>query len=84
MTYYVYIIYSKSIDKYYKGYTSNLLSRIKSHNYGNSTYTKNGIPWVLKLSIEKKTKFEAIILERKLKNLNRERLETFMLKYKNT
>jgi len=34
-----------------------------------------------KIIIKKETKFEALKLERKLKNLNRERLEAFILKY---
>lgn len=84
MAYSVYIIYSKSLDKYYKGCTSNLNRRLKDHNLGYSTYTKSGVPWVLILELKKETKSEALVLERKLKNLNRERLKRFIEKYKDS
>ncbi len=82
MAYSVYIIYSKSLNRYYKGYTSNLNRRLKEHNSGYSTYTKTGMPWVLILELKKETKSEALVLERKLKNLNRERLKRFIDKYR--
>lgn len=80
--FYTYILYSESADKFYIGQTSNMSERIIFHNKGYQTYTKKYIPWKLVLSIEKETRSEAIILERKLKNLNRERLIAFIDKYK--
>ena len=47
MKYFVYIIYSNLLDKYYIGYTSDLNQRILRHNDGWSRSTKAGIPWVL-------------------------------------
>ena len=47
MAYYVYIIYSKSLDKFYIGSTQDLEDRLKRHNSGRSRYTKPGIPWVI-------------------------------------
>ena len=47
MKYYVYIIYSKSIDKYYIGYTADIETRIKKHNTGATRSTKPGKPWEL-------------------------------------
>lgn len=44
---YVYIIYSKSLDKLYKGSTADLRKRIKNHNQGKVISTKNGKPWLL-------------------------------------
>ncbi len=79
--YYTYILYSESIDKYYKGHTINVDNRLKRHNKAEVNYTSKGIPWKLVLALEKKTKSDAIKLERKLKNLNRERLEAFIVKY---
>ena len=81
MTYFVYILYSKKLDKYYKGHTNNVDNRLSRHNNGQSTYTKSGIPWTLVLALPKPTKQEAIILEKKLKNLNKNRLEAFIKKY---
>lgn len=45
--FYVYIIYSKKINKYYVGYSSNLKERIRKHNCGSSKYTSKGTPWKL-------------------------------------
>jgi putative endonuclease len=39
------------------------------------------IPWVKVLVIEKPTRSEAMILEKKLKNLNSEDLRKFITKY---
>ncbi|MBL7900854.1 MAG: GIY-YIG nuclease family protein [Bacteroidia bacterium] len=35
------------MDRRYIGQTSDLASRIKAHNSGESTYTQKGIPWTL-------------------------------------
>ena len=45
--YYVYILYSKSINKLYKGFTANLKNRIEQHNKQEIKFTKNGTPWIL-------------------------------------
>ena len=79
--YFVYILYSEKLDKYYKGQTSNLKSRLERHNRGLETYTKKGTPWILVGFLTKSERSEAIILEKKLKNLNRKRLEDFIKKY---
>ncbi len=44
--------------------------------------TRSGKPWVLVWSIEKGDRSLAMILERKLKNLRRDRLIAFMKKYR--
>ena len=46
------------------------------------TSTKPYAPWINKLMIIKSNRSEAIILEKKLKNLNRQRLLAFIEKYK--
>jgi putative endonuclease len=43
--YYVYILYSDSIDRHYIGSTENYEKRLLNHNNGLSTFTKRGIPW---------------------------------------
>ena len=80
--YFVYIIYSNSHNKYYVGQTNNFDMRIARHNSGTERYTSAYKPWEKVLVIEKSTRSEAVILERKLKNLNRERLLQFIEKYK--
>jgi putative endonuclease len=82
MEYYVYILYSPSIDSYYKGQTSDIDDRLKRHNNSQEKATKFGVPWTLVWSTKKETRGEALILERKLKNLSRERTIQFINKYK--
>ena len=65
--FYTYIIYSKSTDKYYVGYTHDLKIRLERHNTGWSRSTKSGIPWKLVYSEEFKTKSEAIKRENEIK-----------------
>ncbi len=81
MTFYVYIIYSESHDKYYIGQTNDITDRIKRHNNGHEKFTSLYLPWLLKCSIEKSTRSEAMLLESKLKNLNRQKLIKFIEKY---
>jgi putative endonuclease len=79
--YYVYILYSISTGRFYKGQTSNLEVRLKRHNSGSEKYTCKGTPWKLVFSIKKNSRSEALILEKKLKHLSRQRTINFMLKY---
>ena len=81
MSYYVYILYSEDFDRYYIGQTNNIEGRIDRHNSGTETATKPYMPWVLMWTIEKQTRAEAMALEKKLKNLSRERLLIFIKKY---
>ena len=48
--YKTYILYSNSINKYYIGSCENLEKRFNDHNTGRSSFTKTGMPWVLKWS----------------------------------
>ena len=80
--FFTYILYSVTLDKYYKGHTNNVYNRLKILNAGTVSSTSTGVPWQLVLVIEKPTRKEAAILERKLKNLNKVRLLMFIQKYK--
>ncbi|MEQ8358347.1 MAG: GIY-YIG nuclease family protein [Cytophagales bacterium] len=77
----VYVLYSKRIDKFYKGITVDVRKRIIRHNEGGNISTRKGVPWKMIWSIEKPNKRGAAILEKKLKNLSRQKLIRFMLKY---
>ncbi|WP_421874750.1 GIY-YIG nuclease family protein [Marinoscillum sp.] len=81
MPFFVYILYSESADKYYKGQTNNLEDRLKRHNAGAEVATVKGRPWKVVWSTEKESRSEAIILEKKLKNMNRLKLKSFIDKY---
>ncbi|HQH24913.1 MAG TPA: GIY-YIG nuclease family protein [Bacteroidales bacterium] len=43
--YSVYILYSKSSDRYYVGYTNDLKRLVAEHNRKKGKYTDAGIPW---------------------------------------
>ena len=81
MPYFVYILYSKSTDLFYKGQTSNVVERLLRHNQKRELATAAGAPWVLLWKTSKQTRSDALLLERKLKNLDRSRLIAFMKKY---
>ena len=81
MIYFVYILYSDSFNIHYIGQTDNLEDRLNRHNKGYERSTRPYIPWKLIWRTEKPDRGSALILERKLKNLNRSRLITFIIKY---
>ena len=81
MPYWVYILYSESSDTYYKGQTDDLWERLNRHNNGWEKSTKHGVPWSLIWSTVMEERSSALNLERKLKNLTRERLIKFIQKY---
>ena len=81
MSYIVYIIYSESLDTFYKGQTNDIRDRLHRHNMKQEDATRSGVPWRLIWSIEKPSRSEAVILEKKLKNLSRKKLMEFILKY---
>ena len=64
---YVYIIYSNKIDRYYVGITENLNLRLERHNSGWGRYTKRGIPWVIVYTENYPTKANALKRENDIK-----------------
>ena len=64
---YLYIIYSDNIDRYYVGVTENLKLRLERHNLGWGRYTKRGIPWVIVYSENYLIKTDAFKREREIK-----------------
>jgi putative endonuclease len=68
MIYTVYILYSQSYDKFYVGYTSNLIERFKSHNsLGTKGWTIKFRPWGVIYCEYFRTKHEAMKREKVLK-----------------
>ena len=65
--YKVYIIYSKQVDQYYTGQTSDLENRLNNHNSSGSKSTKKASDWVLKYSEEFQTRGEAVKRESEIK-----------------
>ncbi|MCA9380940.1 GIY-YIG nuclease family protein [Candidatus Dojkabacteria bacterium] len=71
--FYVYVLKSKLLDKYYIGFTSNLADRLKRHNEGRERYTKKYIPWELVYLKNFDLKSDALKYEKYLKSLRSKR-----------
>lgn len=77
---FVYIIYSKKIDKFYTGYTQNLAERIVLHNDGWGKFSSRGIPWELVYFEKFENKSDAIKRENEIKNKkSRKYIESLIL-----
>jgi len=68
MAFTTYILYSKTIDKYYIGYTSDMAARLLRHNQKSKGFTGKVNDWKLKYQEYFKTKEEAYSRERVLKS----------------
>ena len=68
MIYYFYILYSKSIDKYYYGHTSNLSERVRKHNSQHKGFTGQVNDWELVYIEEFESKEYAYSRERQVKS----------------
>ncbi|MDZ7774311.1 MAG: GIY-YIG nuclease family protein [Bacteroidales bacterium] len=85
MGYYVYILYSEILGRYYYGQTNNLKNRIGKHNAGNVHSTKHGKPWRLYAFKEVSDRRESMNLERKLKNTHSvQKMKSFIVRHKFT
>ncbi len=67
MSFSVYILYSKSKDKYYIGSCSDISVRLNQHNTARNISTKFGIPWILLYTEEAYTQQEARKRESEIK-----------------
>ena len=75
----VYIIYSQKIDKYYIGFSSNVLDRLCKHNTNSKGFSATGRPWIIVYSETFNNKKDAMNREKQLKKWkNRERLKTLI------
>lgn len=71
MQHYLYIIHSKTVDKFYVGESPNVINRLDQHN---SHYFKKGFTnitddWKIVLSMECKSKDDALYLEKFIKKM---------------
>jgi putative endonuclease len=69
--FFVYIIESIDSKRHYIGQTNNLEERLRKHNQGRNLSTKSYIPWRLKWWKEYKSRSEAMIIEKRLKNIKK-------------
>ena len=65
--YNVNIIYSASLDKYYVGYTHDIIKRVNQHNLGISTYTSKPNDWVVLYTESYTTRIDASTREKIIK-----------------
>ncbi|MFZ1784537.1 MAG: GIY-YIG nuclease family protein [Ferruginibacter sp.] len=61
MPFFVYIIYSPTLDQFYIGHTENLKDRIFRHTNSESKSTKKANDWIVKYAEEYGTRAEAIL-----------------------
>ena len=64
----VYILYSKSLDSYYVGFTNSIERRVSEHNRKKKKFTDKGIPWKLVYSENFTSKKEAMDKEKFIKS----------------
>ena len=84
MSYCCYILYSKSINRYYVGYTSDIDERIKLHNsgsFGKKSYTHCAYDWELFLKIPCDTIEQAMFIESKVKMMKSRKYIENLRKY---
>ncbi len=61
--FYIYIIYSKNLQRYYVGSTEAVEKRLQEHNAGKSRSTRAGAPWELIYTESFSTRSEAMLHE---------------------
>ncbi|TKC00182.1 GIY-YIG nuclease family protein [Pedobacter cryophilus] len=66
--FFVYILFSSSLNKYYIGSTSNLEERLRKHNSNHKGFTGANSDWVLRYSETFETKIQALKREKQIKN----------------
>jgi putative endonuclease len=77
MSFTVYILFSISKNKFYVGYTGDVLEeRLKKHNTNHGGFTGGTADWTIKYTEKFYTKLEALEREKQIKNWkSRKRIE---------
>jgi putative endonuclease len=82
--YWCYIIYSRSIDHYYIGYTTDLSERLNLHNkghFGGKSFTCRANDWEVYILIPCETIEQAIFVESRIKNMKSRKYIENLKKY---
>ena len=69
MPHYCYIIFSKSLDRYYIGETEDFSTRLHMHNIGFSSFTSKATDWRLHVLITCPHKLAALRVEKHVKSM---------------
>ena len=75
MKYFIYILYSESLDVYYKGFSTDVEKRLEYHLNSQHKFTSQTKDWVIVYKKEFSEKSEALKEENRLKKLNRRSIE---------
>ncbi|WHF52661.1 GIY-YIG nuclease family protein [Chryseobacterium gotjawalense] len=75
MKYFVYILYSASLDVYYKGFSTDVNKRLEYHLDSKHKFTSQAKDWIIVYVEEFDEKKEALKEEKRLKKLNRKSIE---------
>ena len=68
--YFVYILYSVKLGKYYIGQTHDVELRLCRHNEGYyDNWTSKGLPWILFLTLSCKNRKQAFAVEKHIKSM---------------
>ena len=84
MAHFVYIIYSKSVDKFYVGETLNVAKRFEQHNSGfyKAAFSKQTTDWKLFWAVECNSRRQALKLEKFIKNMKSRYFKVYSIKGK--
>jgi putative endonuclease len=75
-TFWVYILYSNKLDRYYVGSTDDLARRLSEHERGKTAYSHQGMPWTLMYEETFPSRIEAYRRELEIKGWkSRKRVE---------
>jgi putative endonuclease len=66
--YTLYILHSKTVDRYYIGYTNDLTRRLREHNRVKGKFTDVGIPWEVVYTESYNAKKDAMTREKYIKS----------------
>ncbi len=67
MYYYVYILFSDRLNRYYIGSTKDIASRIEAHLWNHKGFTSKAKDWQLRYQEVFETKTEALAREKQIK-----------------
>ena len=84
MKFFCYILYSKLINRYYVGYTSDIEERIRLHNSGHfsgKSYTHIASDWDPYLLIPCETITQAVFIESRIKKMKSRKYIENLKKY---
>ena len=65
--YYLYILYSSDLDKYYVGSTNDLERRLSDHNRGKDRFSRQAKIWILKYTEVYESRSDAYGREQEIK-----------------